>query len=188
MLSHINIAKRVTVKLSMNIWEQKVLPRFRLMIYLPFSDISWLFWMCSIVYFLKARLKWWHSLWSVLFTFCSSIFVQCPTTIVPFFGDQPFWGDRVHARGVGPAPIPVDQFSLPKLVEAINFMLDSKVFFLSAMRTSSCECLVHIRRENCMHTPRKIQNCVYIYHVNFIFACVSLGFAVNGNLSAAKYQ
>lgn len=53
--------------------------------------------------------------------------LQCPTTIVPFFGDQPFWGERVHARGVGPAPIAVDEFSLPKLVAAINYMLDPKV-------------------------------------------------------------
>ncbi|XP_039138503.1 LOW QUALITY PROTEIN: sterol 3-beta-glucosyltransferase UGT80A2-like [Dioscorea cayenensis subsp. rotundata] len=60
-------------------------------------------------------------------TTAAGLKAACPTTIVPFFGDQPFWGDRVHARGVGPAPIPVDQFSLPKLVEAINFMLDSKV-------------------------------------------------------------
>lgn len=52
---------------------------------------------------------------------------QCPTTVVPFFGDQPFWGERVHARGVGPPPIPVDEFSLEKLVAAINFMLDPKV-------------------------------------------------------------
>ncbi|KAK8936725.1 Sterol 3-beta-glucosyltransferase UGT80A2 [Platanthera zijinensis] len=51
----------------------------------------------------------------------------CPTTIVPFFGDQPFWGEQVHARGVGPVPIPVDQFTLPKLVDAIKFMLDSQV-------------------------------------------------------------
>ncbi|XP_042513688.1 sterol 3-beta-glucosyltransferase UGT80A2-like [Macadamia integrifolia] len=51
----------------------------------------------------------------------------CPTTVVPFFGDQPFWGDQVHARGVGPAPIPVDEFSLQKLVDAINYMLDPKV-------------------------------------------------------------
>ncbi|KAH0433781.1 hypothetical protein IEQ34_026964 [Dendrobium chrysotoxum] len=53
--------------------------------------------------------------------------VQCPTTIVPFFGDQPFWGERVHARGLGPQPIPVDQFSLPKLVESIKFMMDPQV-------------------------------------------------------------
>nr|AIU41744.1 glycosyltransferase [Chlorophytum borivilianum] len=51
----------------------------------------------------------------------------CPTTIIPFFGDQQFWGDRVHDRGVGPAPIPVEEFSLEKLVDAINFMLDPKV-------------------------------------------------------------
>lgn len=54
---------------------------------------------------------------------------QCPTTVVPFFGDQPFWGERVHARGVGPSPIPVDGFSLDKLVDAIRFMLDPKVNF-----------------------------------------------------------
>ncbi|XP_068663802.1 sterol 3-beta-glucosyltransferase UGT80A2-like isoform X1 [Aristolochia californica] len=60
-------------------------------------------------------------------TTAAGLKAACPTTIVPFFGDQPFWGDRVHARGVGPAPIPVDQFSLPKLVDAIKFMLDPKV-------------------------------------------------------------
>lgn len=53
--------------------------------------------------------------------------MQCPTAIVPFFGDQTFWGERVHARGVGPPPIPVEQFSLTKLVDAIKFMLDPKV-------------------------------------------------------------
>ncbi|KAK8573323.1 hypothetical protein V6N13_100125 [Hibiscus sabdariffa] len=60
-------------------------------------------------------------------TTAAGLKAACPTTIVPFFGDQPFWGDRVHARGVGPPPIPVDEFSLPKLVHAINFMLDPKV-------------------------------------------------------------
>ncbi|CAN6486027.1 unnamed protein product [Victoria cruziana] len=51
----------------------------------------------------------------------------CPTTVVPFFGDQPFWGERIHAKGVGPPPIPVDEFSLEKLVEAIKFMLKPEV-------------------------------------------------------------
>ncbi|XP_057985076.1 sterol 3-beta-glucosyltransferase UGT80A2 isoform X1 [Hevea brasiliensis] len=62
-------------------------------------------------------------------TTAAGLKAACPTTIVPFFGDQPFWGERVHARGVGPPPIPVDEFSLPKLVDAINFMLDPKVTF-----------------------------------------------------------
>ncbi|KAL8489884.1 hypothetical protein ACS0TY_025682 [Phlomoides rotata] len=60
-------------------------------------------------------------------TTAAGLKAACPTTIIPFFGDQPFWGERVHARGVGPPPIPVDEFSLEKLVGAINFMLDSKV-------------------------------------------------------------
>lgn len=33
----------------------------------------------------------------------------------------------MHARGVGPSPIPVDQFSLQKLVDAIKFMLEPEV-------------------------------------------------------------
>ncbi|KAG4936170.1 hypothetical protein JHK85_051089 [Glycine max] len=60
-------------------------------------------------------------------TTAAGLKAACPTTIVPFFGDQPFWGERVHARGVGPPPIPVDEFSLPKLVDAIKLMLDPKV-------------------------------------------------------------
>eukprot|EP00250_Pteridium_aquilinum_P000922 c11106_g2_i1 orf=229-996(+) len=60
-------------------------------------------------------------------TTAAGLRAACPTTIVPFFGDQPFWGDRVHAKGVGPAPIPVGQFSLDKLVHAINYMMDPQV-------------------------------------------------------------
>lgn len=59
--------------------------------------------------------------------FLHSVCLQCPTTIVPFFGDQPFWGERVHEKGVGPAPIPVNHFSLEKLISAIEFMLDPQV-------------------------------------------------------------
>ncbi|KAK8692151.1 hypothetical protein V6N13_075629 [Hibiscus sabdariffa] len=51
----------------------------------------------------------------------------CPTTIVPFFGDQFFWGDRVHQRGLGPAPIPISELSVEKLSNAIRFMLQPEV-------------------------------------------------------------
>ncbi|KAK9057416.1 hypothetical protein SSX86_022251 [Deinandra increscens subsp. villosa] len=60
-------------------------------------------------------------------TTAAGLKAACPTTIVPFFGDQPFWGDRVHSRGVGPSPIPVDQFTLNKLVDSIKFMLNPEV-------------------------------------------------------------
>nr|XP_043636174.1 sterol 3-beta-glucosyltransferase UGT80A2 isoform X2 [Erigeron canadensis] len=60
-------------------------------------------------------------------TTAAGLKAACPTTVVPFFGDQPFWGERIHARGVGPPPISVDEFTLPKLIDAIKFMLDPKV-------------------------------------------------------------
>ena len=34
-----------------------------------------------------------------------------PTLVCPFLGDQPFWGARVSAAGVGPAPLPARQLS-----------------------------------------------------------------------------
>ncbi|KAF7545181.1 hypothetical protein G7Z17_g9369 [Cylindrodendrum hubeiense] len=46
-----------------------------------------------------------------------------PTTIVPFFGDQPFWGEMVAASGAGPYPIPQKQLNVQNLSEAIQFCL-----------------------------------------------------------------
>ncbi|KAF5518137.1 Sterol 3-beta-glucosyltransferase UGT80B1 [Colletotrichum aenigma] len=46
-----------------------------------------------------------------------------PTTIVPFFGDQPFWGDMVAIAGAGPKPIPHKQLNAENLSEAIRFCL-----------------------------------------------------------------
>lgn len=46
-----------------------------------------------------------------------------PTTIVPFFGDQPFWGNMVAAAGAGPKPIPHKALNGRNLAEAIRFCL-----------------------------------------------------------------
>jgi sterol 3beta-glucosyltransferase len=43
-----------------------------------------------------------------------------PTVICPFLGDQPFWGTLVHARGVGPHPIPQRQLTASRLAAAIS--------------------------------------------------------------------
>ncbi|KAK4429517.1 Sterol 3-beta-glucosyltransferase UGT80B1 [Sesamum alatum] len=51
----------------------------------------------------------------------------CPTTIVPFFGDQFFWGERIYQKGLGPAPIPISQLNIESLSEAIRFMLQPEV-------------------------------------------------------------
>lgn len=42
-----------------------------------------------------------------------------PQVVVPFTADQPFWGSRVHAIGVAPKPIRVNQLSVEKMVSAI---------------------------------------------------------------------
>ncbi|XP_059631590.1 sterol 3-beta-glucosyltransferase UGT80B1 [Cornus florida] len=51
----------------------------------------------------------------------------CPTTIVPFFGDQFFWGERIFQKGLGSSPIPISQLSIESLSDAIRFMLEPEV-------------------------------------------------------------
>ncbi|QRW11270.1 glycosyltransferase family 1 protein [Ceratobasidium sp. AG-Ba] len=50
-----------------------------------------------------------------------------PTVVIPFFGDQMWWGSQVHARNAGPAPVPSKPLSCEKLVEAIQFALREDV-------------------------------------------------------------
>ncbi|CAI7648028.1 unnamed protein product [Penicillium palitans] len=46
-----------------------------------------------------------------------------PSLIVPFFGDQLFWGNMVASRGIGPMPIPHKSLNADNLAEAIRFCL-----------------------------------------------------------------
>ncbi|KAJ5993678.1 hypothetical protein N7451_009402 [Penicillium sp. IBT 35674x] len=46
-----------------------------------------------------------------------------PTAIVPFFGDQPFWGEMVASAGAGPRPIPHKLLTVHNLIQAIKFCL-----------------------------------------------------------------
>ncbi|RAL01275.1 putative sterol glucosyltransferase [Aspergillus ibericus CBS 121593] len=46
-----------------------------------------------------------------------------PTTIVPFFGDQPFWGNMLARAGAGPKPIPYASLNAQVLADAILFCL-----------------------------------------------------------------
>jgi len=42
-----------------------------------------------------------------------------PSVVVPWWGDMPFWADRLHALGVSPRPIPKARLSSARLAEAI---------------------------------------------------------------------
>jgi sterol 3beta-glucosyltransferase len=55
-----------------------------------------------------------------------------PSIIVPFFADQPFWGQRVVDLGVGPQPIPRKQFTTDRLAEAIQIAVTDQTMRLRA--------------------------------------------------------
>jgi sterol 3beta-glucosyltransferase len=50
-----------------------------------------------------------------------------PSIVVPFTMDQPFWGARVAAIGVGPAPIPRRRLNADILADAIRNVLENGV-------------------------------------------------------------
>lgn len=43
-----------------------------------------------------------------------------PTVVVPFFGDQPWWGAQIATAGAGPEPIPYKHLTAKNLAEAIT--------------------------------------------------------------------
>lgn len=47
-----------------------------------------------------------------------------PTVVIPTASDQPFWGRRVHALGVGPAPIPIRRLNAEALTRALATVLN----------------------------------------------------------------
>lgn len=50
-----------------------------------------------------------------------------PTVVVPFFGDQPFWGAMIYRAGAGPMPIPYKDLTADALAEAITHCLQPEV-------------------------------------------------------------
>lgn len=55
--------------------------------------------------------------------------IRCgkPTVIVPFFGDQPFWGSMVARAGAGPEPVPFKKLTAEILAESIQTALSEEV-------------------------------------------------------------
>jgi sterol 3beta-glucosyltransferase len=66
-----------------------------------------------------------------------------PTVICSFFGDQPFWGRRVHDLGAGPAPIPQNKLTAARLTRALRTATESPAVRARAMAIGR-----KIRREN----------------------------------------
>jgi sterol 3beta-glucosyltransferase len=66
-----------------------------------------------------------------------------PALVVPFTADQPFWGVRVHALGVGPRPIPRRRLTPERLAEAVDGMVNDR-----AMRDQAVALGKKIRSED----------------------------------------
>lgn len=46
-----------------------------------------------------------------------------PAFVVPHMGDQPYWGRRVHAMGVGPRPVPLHRLTEGALTRAVTSLV-----------------------------------------------------------------
>ena len=50
-----------------------------------------------------------------------------PTVVVPFFGDQPFWGAMIYRAGAGPEPVPYKKMTEEILAESITKALGEDI-------------------------------------------------------------
>ncbi len=65
-------------------------------------------------------------------TTAAGIQAGCPTLIIPFGGDQPFWGTRVEKLGIGPKSIPRDKLTVAKLTRAFNDLKETRRYAVAA--------------------------------------------------------
>ncbi|KAM0284676.1 hypothetical protein ACHAQH_001830 [Verticillium albo-atrum] len=77
-----------------------------------------------------------------------------PTAIVPFFGDQPFWGTMVNTAGAGPMPIPQKQLNTQNLASAIKDCL-----------TPEAQAAAKVMADK-MHQENGVRQAVNSFHAN----------------------
>ena len=76
-----------------------------------------------------------------------------PSIVIPFFGDQPFWGQRIADLGVGTKPIPRKKLTAEKLANAIR-----EVSTNQEMRQRAQKLGKQIQAENGIKSAVKIFN------------------------------
>lgn len=76
-------------------------------------------------------------------TAAASLTAGVPTVVVPFFADQFFWGRRVAALGVGPAPLPMAELDAARLAGRLRAVLASP-----SMRERAADLGARLRAED----------------------------------------
>jgi len=79
-----------------------------------------------------------------------------PSVIIPFFGDQPFWGWRVMELNVGPPPVHRKKLTAKALAEAIKLATNDKGMKKRAEKLGKV-----IRAENGVYNAVKILNAYF---------------------------
>jgi len=74
-----------------------------------------------------------------------------PTVVVPFVLDQPFWGARIHALGLGPPPIPQKKLTAERLADAITMAVTDR-----EMRQRARACGEAVRAEQGVHNAVEV--------------------------------
>lgn len=86
-------------------------------------------------------------------TTAASLTAGVPSVIIPFFGDQPFWGQRVADLGVGSKPIPRKKLTAEGLANAIQEVLTNE-----NMRQRAAQLGKQIQTENGIECAVEIIN------------------------------
>ena len=76
-----------------------------------------------------------------------------PSVIIPFFGDQPFWGQRIADLGVGTKPIPRKKLTAERLANAIQEVVTNE-----DMRQRAAKLGKQIQTENGIESAVEIFN------------------------------
>ena len=76
-----------------------------------------------------------------------------PSVVIPFFGDQPFWGQRIADLGVGTKPIPRKKLTVERLANAIREVITNQ-----EMRHSAEKLGKQIQAENGIKSAVNIFN------------------------------
>jgi len=87
-------------------------------------------------------------------TTAAGLALGLPTIIVPFFGDQQFWGSIVARAGAGPSPIPHKRLNTQNLSDAIR----------KALETSTIDRAQAIAMK--MHEESGVRHGVHSFHRN----------------------
>lgn len=61
-------------------------------------------------------------------TTAAGIRAGVPSVVVPFHGDQPFWGQLIFQRGLGPRPVPRRDLTAERLAQAIEAALNNREY------------------------------------------------------------